>query len=108
MHAKVQVDDEPAKKTPCAPMIKTLPWLGERRERRECISTNAVDARVASPLRYSDARTPCNPESAGFTLHDDGRHVDIGLDALVREDAPPVDVNLIPDRNIVTQDADVL
>lgn len=41
-------------------------------------------------------------------LHDDGRNVNVGLDRLVRKDAATVDVDLVANGNIVTQDGDVL
>lgn len=42
------------------------------------------------------------------TLHDDGGNIDVGLDALVGQDAATVNVDLVANGDIVTQDSDVL
>lgn len=42
------------------------------------------------------------------SLHDDGWYVDVGLDGLVREDTPAVDVNLVANRHVVAEHCHVL
>lgn len=46
--------------------------------------------------------------TCGGGLHDDGGHIDVDLDALVRQDAPSVDVDLVADGDVVAEHADVL
>lgn len=46
-------------------------------------------------------RRKFQPKVQAFHLHDDRRHIHIDLNALVRQDAAPVNVNLISDRDIV-------
>lgn len=43
-----------------------------------------------------------------YHLHDDGRHIDVGLDRLVRQDATTVDINFIANSNVVAKNCDVL
>lgn len=43
-----------------------------------------------------------------FPLNDDSGNIDVGLDTLVRQDSTAVDVDLVSDGDIVTEDADVL
>lgn len=43
-----------------------------------------------------------------IALHDDGRHLDIGLDALVRQHTSAINIDLVTYRDIVSEDSDVL
>jgi len=49
-----------------------------------------------------------SPKNQFPSLHDDCRHIDIDFDALVRQDAASVDIDLVADCDVVAEHTDVL
>ncbi|KFY11986.1 hypothetical protein V492_04157 [Pseudogymnoascus sp. VKM F-4246] len=71
-----------------------------------------ADRQTAATRRALTTRPPSPQEAVEIAraraLHDDGWSIDVSLDSLVRQDRAAIDVDLIGDRDVVSQDRDVL
>ncbi len=55
-----------------------------------------------------DGGIPIHQDVGVVGLHDDGRRVDVGLDALMGQDAAAIDIDLIADGNVVAENRHIL